>query len=175
MKRYLLGTIVILLCAGASHAQGVLYGASKSGQLFTINLNTGAGTLVGNIPIGTKGQPPGTTEIVYDNATGRAFDQFNAQNFAGQEFDINTGTAIGPRISNGGAYDGLEWVGLTLFGTAVFSDQGESELRILNPYAGTSSSIGPTGMQGINGLAYDQFTGIMYGSAGGPWVRRVWS
>ena len=67
MKRYLLGTIVILLCAGASHAQGVLYGASKSGQLFTINLNTGAGTLVGNIPIGTKGQPPGTTEIVYDN------------------------------------------------------------------------------------------------------------
>ena len=167
MKRYLLGTIVILLCAGASHAQGVLYGASKSGQLFTINLNTGAGTLVGNIPIGTKGQPPGTTEIVYDNATGRAFDQFNAQNFAGQEFNINTGAAVGPRISNGGAYDGLEWVNSTLYGTAVFSDQGESELRILDPYAGTSSSIGPTGMQGINGLAYDQITGIMYGSAGG--------
>src|SRR6266481_1192552 len=166
MKRYLLGTIVILLCAGASHAQGVLYGASKSGQLFTINLDTGAGTLVGNIPIGTKGQPPGTTEIVYDNATGRAFDQFNAQNFQGQEFDINTGAAIGPRISNGGAYDGLEWVGSTLYGTATLITGGDSKLRILNPYAGTSVLIGPTGMAGINGLAYDETAGIMYGSTG---------
>src|SRR5438552_19119790 len=100
MKRYLLGTIVILLCAGASHAQRVLYGASKSEQLFTINLNTGAGTLTGNIPIGTKGQPPGTTEIVYDNATGRTFDQLNAQNVSSHEFNINTCTAIGPPNSN---------------------------------------------------------------------------
>ena len=167
MKRLLLGTIIILFCAGASYAQGVLYGASKSGQLFTINLSTGAGTFVGNIPIGTKGNPPGTTEIVFDNATGRAFDQFNAENFAGQEFDINTGAAIGPRISNGGSYDGLEWVGSTLYGTATFNEKGDSELRILNPYTGTSTLNGPTGMAGINGLAYDQTTGIMYGSTGG--------
>ncbi len=169
MKRHLLGTIVILLCASASasYAQGVLYGASKSGQLFTINLSTGAGTLVGKIPIGTKGQPPGTTEIVFDNATGRAFDQFNAENFAGQEFDINTGAAIGPRISNGASYDGLEWVGSTLYGTATVNEKGDSELRTLDPYSGTSTLIGPTGMAGINGLAYDQTTGIMYGSTGG--------
>ena len=167
MKRHLLGTIVILLCASASYAQGVLYGASKSGQLFTINLSTGVGTLVGKIPIGTKGQPPGTTEIVFDNATGRAFDQFNAENFAGQEFDINTGAAIGPPISNGGSYDGLEWIGSTLYGTATLNEKGDSELRTLDPYSGTSTLIGPTGMAGINGLAYDQTTGIMYGSSGG--------
>src|SRR5438045_3245985 len=43
----------------------VLYGATKDAQLFSINLNTGAGTLIGTLPGG------GSTEIEFDNSTGR--------------------------------------------------------------------------------------------------------
>jgi hypothetical protein len=145
-----------------------LFGSSKSGQLFSIDLTTGAGTLIGNIPVGTLPAPfNGTTEIVYNNSTKRAFSQFNDGNFAGQEFNINTGAAIGSPISNGGSYDGLEWVGSTLYGAVIFSAGGPSQLKTLNPFTGTSTLIGSTGIGPIDGLAYDQTTGTMYGTTGG--------
>jgi hypothetical protein len=145
-----------------------LFASSKSGQLFSVNLITGAGTLIGNIPVGTLPAPlNGTTEIVYNNSTRRAFSQFNDGNFAGQEFNINTGAAIGSSISNGGSYDGLEWVGSTLYGAVITSSGGQSQLKTLNPFAGTSTLIGSTGIGPIDGLAYDQTTGIMYGTTGG--------
>src|SRR4030095_10021328 len=75
-----------------------LYGASRNGQLFTVNLSTGAGTLVGSL------HTAGSTEIDFNNDTRRAFTQFPDGAFAGQEFDINTGEALGVPLANGGSF-----------------------------------------------------------------------
>jgi hypothetical protein len=137
-----------------------LYGSTRAGQLFTINLNTGVGTLIGNLPIQT-------TEIEFDNLTGRAFAQAPDGAFFGQEFNINTAAGIGPTISNGASFNGMEWVGSTLYATAIPGPGGPSTLRTLNPFTGTSTTIGSTGFGPIAGLAYDATAGIMYGITGG--------
>jgi PKD repeat protein len=145
------------------HAGGstILYGSTRGGQLFTIDLSTGAGSLVGNLPIQT-------TEIEFDILTSRAFAQAPDGSFFGQEFDINSGAGIGGTISNGASFNGMEWVGSTLYATAIGGPGGPSTLRTLNPFAGTSTIIGPTGFGPIAGLAFDPSSGIMYGITGGP-------
>jgi Calx-beta domain len=144
-----------------------LYGASTNGELFTVDLNTGAGTFVGNLPFGTAA---GSTEIVFNNATRQSFDEFSPGTsgfFGGQQFDITTGAGIGGLVPTGGAFNGLEWVGSTLFGTMITSGQGASQLRTLDPVGGSSTLIGATGMGPIAGLAYDQAASVMYGITGG--------
>ena len=110
------------------------------GTLFTVNLTTGAGSLVGSLPTGA------TTEIEYDQLTGRAFAQAGGLSFFGSEFNITTGAAIGGFIINDHTFTGLEWVGSTLYGTSIDATNGPSTLRILNPWTGVSSSIGLTGV-----------------------------
>src|SRR4030095_15954304 len=51
-----------------SNRDSTLYGASRNGELFTIDPATGHGTLVGLLPFAT-------TEIEYANLLGRAFAQ----------------------------------------------------------------------------------------------------
>jgi hypothetical protein len=76
------------------HASGeTLYGASRDGELFTIDPATGAGTLVGVIP--------GPSTEIEVNAADRAFSQFSDGAFAGQEFDIDTGAGIAAPPSTG--------------------------------------------------------------------------
>jgi hypothetical protein len=152
-RRWVLGQI--------APATSILYGSSRFGQLFTIDVNTGAGMLVGQLPIGT-------TEIEIDNLSGRAFAQAPDGSFFGQEFDITTGAGIGGPIFDGGSFTGLEYVGATLYGTAIFGPRGESQLRTLDPQTGVSALIGPTGTGPISGLAYNAATHVMYGITGGP-------
>jgi hypothetical protein len=144
------------------HVSGAtLYGANRSGALFTIDLATAAGASVGNLP-------SSSTEIEYDGLTGRAFSQLPDGAFAGQEFDIATGAGIGAPIFNGAAFTGQEFVASTLYATAIMGPGGLSTLRILDPFAGTSVIVGPTGVGPISGLAWDGAAGLMYGIAGGP-------
>src|SRR5262249_3306135 len=131
--------------------------------LFTINLTTGAGTLVGLLP----GAPTlGSTEIEFDNLAGRAFTQSSDGNFMVQQFDINTGAGIGPTVFDAGSYTGLEFVGSTLYGTVLTSGGGlpPSSLRFLNPPTGPSTFVGLTGVGPLAGLAYN---GTMSAIAGG--------
>jgi hypothetical protein len=160
MRGFTLG-IAMLLGANAAEAAPILYGSSATGQLFTINISTGAGTLVGTLPGG------GSTEIEFDNISGRAWTQAPDGLFTIQQFDINTGAGIGPPIPDAGSYTGLEFVGSTLYGTVITAGggSGPSTLRILNPLTGFSTLVGPTGVGPISGLAYN---GTMYGIAGGP-------
>ena len=139
-----------------------LYGATRNGELLTINLSTGAGTMVGNLP------STGSTEIEFNNDTRRAFTQFPDGSFAGQEFDLNTGGALGVPVVDGASFTGLEWVGTSLYGATVQTGRGASDLRILNPATGASTLIGATGiMNPLSGLAYDQTGAVMYGLTGG--------
>jgi hypothetical protein len=139
-----------------------LYGGTRNGQLLTINLSTGAGTMVGNLP------STGSTEIEFNNTTRRAFTQFPDGSFAGQEFDLNTGGALGVAVFDGASFTGLEWVGTSLYGATVQSGRSASDLRILNPTTGASTLIGATGVGNpLSGLAYDETAAVMYGLTGG--------
>ena len=138
-----------------------MYGSDTSGTLFTVNINTGAGSLVGNLPTGA------TTEIEYDQLTQRAFSQAAGTSFFGSEFNILTGAGIGGPITNNHTFTGLEWVGSTLYGASFDVTNGPSELRTLNPWTGSSTLIGLTGVGPISGLAYDANSGIMYGVQAG--------
>jgi len=154
----------VLMFAGAASAQ--LYGLSNGIDLFTIDITTGAGTLVG-----TMTDPGGTgsiTEMEYDEVSGRAFAQASDGAFYGFEFDITTATVIGGSIANSGAYNGLEVIGGMWYGTVIFGSAGPSELRTIDPFTGVSTLIGLTGIGPVSGLAYDQATATMYGVEGGP-------
>jgi hypothetical protein len=140
----------------------VLYGNSREGALFMVDIVTGAGTSVGQLPIMS-------TEIEHDNATQRSFAQATDGSFFGVEFDIPSGDAIGAPIYNGASFTGLEFVGTSLFGAAILDGGGNapSILAILDPWAGTSTLVGPTSVGAISGLAYQESSGVLYGIRGG--------
>ncbi|MFN0277104.1 MAG: PQQ-dependent sugar dehydrogenase [Pyrinomonadaceae bacterium] len=143
------------------NCNNTLYGSDTSGMLFTVNTNTGVGSLVGTLPTGA------TTEIEYDRITGRAFAQAGGTSFFGQEFNLTTGAGIGNQIPNAHTFTGLEWVGSELFGTSIDTNNGPSSLRILNPWTGTSTLVGATGQGPISGLAYDAGSNTLYGVTAG--------
>jgi len=145
-----------------------LYGGTRNGELLTVNLSTGAGTMVGSLP------SSGSTEIEFNNNTRRAFTQFPDGSFAGQEFDITTGAALGSPVADAASFTGLEWVGTSLYGATVQSGRSASDLRILDPATGASTLIGATGVGNpLSGLAYDETAAVMYGLTGGAGMGGV--
>jgi hypothetical protein len=149
---------------------GTLYGSDQLGNLFTVNITSGVAT-----PIG----PPGTlsagsvagigccTEIEYDPTTGRAWAQDRDGAFVITEFSIDTGALIGRPRSDGGSFNGLEYVGVTLYGAFIMETFG-STLATLDPTTGVVSAIGLTGVDPLSGLAWDSSTATMYAVDGGP-------
>ena len=146
---------------GFGSASAVLYGTDRDGSLFTIDLTTGLGTLVGTLP-------SSTTEIEWDPIAGRAFLQASNGSFFAQEFDITTGGAVGSPVGNGGAFNGLELIAGALFGASVPGPMMPSTLSRLDPLTGTSIPIGLTGLGPIAGLAFDPSSETLYGIEGGP-------
>ncbi len=157
----LIGVLIIGIDANRSDAAVLLYGSTKDGDLFTVNLGSGAGTFVGDVQFET-------TEIEFDNSTGRAWLQLPDGSFQMSEFDITSATGIGGLISNNASFTGLEFVGSTLYGASIQASQGPSTLGTLDPVTGISTPIGLTDVGPIAGLAFDIQNQIMYGIAGGP-------
>jgi hypothetical protein len=157
------------LCVETTSGQpGVLRASSREGAYVTLDLATGQSSFVGYVPYGSN-------EIEYDPLSGRAFSQLPDGNFQGIEFDVATGAAIGSLIYDGASYTGLEWVGPQLYGTVIYGPGSGSELRILQPFTGASTLVGPTGRGPISGLAYDAASGILYGVDGGSGAAHLLS
>jgi hypothetical protein len=142
----------------ASPAAAML-GVTHDGELVSIDIRTGAATLIGPLP-----EP--MTEAVYDSANDRLYAQGSNGSFTLYEIEPATGSQISV-VSTTGAYTGLEFVGGVLYATMITGGGGDSDLVTVDPATGTASIIGPTGYQGITGLAYDTSTSTMYGSVGG--------
>jgi hypothetical protein len=140
-----------------------MYASTSYGEYLSIDLATGAGTLVGYLPFGGT---YGATEIDYDPISGRAFVQARDGGFIGSEFNPFNGAAIGSPISDGASFTGLEFIAGTLYGTAIYGPCAASELRTLDPWSGASTLIGPTGVGPISGLAYDTGTATLFGITG---------
>lgn len=93
---------VSLAAAGEAFAGGTFYGSGTTGEVFTIDIATGAGTLVGTLPpLCFGGTAAGVTEIEFDNFSGRAFAACFGDSFSGFEVDISMyGIAGGPGPAN---------------------------------------------------------------------------
>ena len=155
-------------------AAGTLYGSSNTGpntarvpELLTMDIGTGAGTIVGSLPFAGPAPTGGVTEIVCQPgatsvATAICYAQQSDGGFQISRFDLSTGAAIGAPVADGDSFSGLAYVGSTLYGAAIVA----GTLRTLNPVTGASVAIGPTGVgDPIAGLAWDGTT--MYGIEGG--------
>jgi hypothetical protein len=172
-----LGLVAVAQAAGAASTLYGSYnqpcgGCDGTATLATVNVGTGSATTVGTLPFSTAPNNPGVTEIVCQpNATSAATAICYAQ-AAGNtdlisQFNLSTGAAIGAPVADNFSFNGLAYVGSTLYGTS--SDGGGLfSLRTLNPVTGASVKIGPTGLsQPIVGLAWNGTT--MYGISGnGP-------
>jgi len=156
--------LVVLAAPGAIRAQQ-LYGCDNEGRLFAVDVLTGVGTEVCELPLFPD---PGATEIEYDDMTFRAFVQARDGAFIGQLVDMFTCEPLtGTTPTNDLAFTGLEFVGGILYGTAIPYSLEPSHLMILDPETGAVTMIGPTGQGPIPGLAWDPLTGLMYGITGG--------
>jgi hypothetical protein len=136
-----------------------LYASDSQGVLYFVDHITGLATP-------TCGLPLPATEIEYDNLTNRAILQEVDGGFRHQEFDINTCAPLGAPIPNGAAFNGLEYVGNTLYGTGQFGCT-ISELHIIDRNTGGTILIGPTGVGPISGLVWDGVNDFLYGVVGG--------
>jgi hypothetical protein len=154
--------------AAANGDGGVLLGCTSDGQLFYIvQFVTGEGEWVYDLPTaGYDGSGDGATEIEFDNLTGNAWVQGSDGSFIDQGFNICNGAPTTDPVYNDYAFNGLEFVGPVLYGTGITDACGPSELRILDPFTGASTLVGPTGMGPISGLAWDPVNEIMYGTTG---------
>jgi hypothetical protein len=153
----------VLLLGSPARAQD-LYGCDNAGQLFVVNTVTGAGAFVCDLPTHPD---PGATEIEYDENSAVAFVQARDGVFSGQRFDVSNCSPTGALVPTSNlAFNGLEFVGGVLFGTAVLDQCAPSILATLDPATGVSATIGPTGQGPIAGLAWEPGTQTMYGITG---------
>ncbi len=139
--------------------QGVMYGSDNVGHLFTLNLTTGQPTLVCQLPASS-------TEIEYDASSGRLWAQESDGSFRIGGFDPASCARVSGPTTDGNAFNGLEYVGSTLYGTGITYACGPSTLFILDPVTGATTAIGATGMSPISGLAWSAATSTMYGITG---------
>ena len=124
--------IATLPVVRASSAAAQMLATDHTGRLFVVNTMSGAGTYVCDLP--TFGGL-GSTEIEFNNSTGRGIVQGIDGAYMHQEFSPPGCTALGPPISNGWAFNGMEWVGSTLYGTGQ-TGCTDATLCTIDPRAG---------------------------------------
>lgn len=161
--KYALKVALVLSALAAAPAHAVMLGSDQFGNLFSVNLTTGAGAL-----IGTELNFPLSTEIEYDTGTGTLYSE--ETNGSVNLHTINPATGLSTGFVTHGccALTGMEFVGSTLYVTNIMAGGGSpSTLETINTTTGVLTPIGPTGVLNVTGLAYDAAAGIMYGVAGG--------
>lgn len=156
---YLFCAAILLMIPRVALSQ-YLHGTDNDGRMFFINLSTGAGSFLCNLPVHPD---PGVTELEFDFVTMRGVIQTRDGIFSSQIVDIFNCVAFAGEVFNGWAFNGLEYVDGVLYGTAIANSCEPSQFMILNPYTGATTLIGPTGMGPISGLAWNGFLQVMYG------------
>ena len=164
MNRRLFAIILLLVGITFSINSAAVMFANDQTDLYTIDLNTGAPTLVGSTGV----QVP-LTEIEYDNNTGRLYGASGGGTSSIEELNPATGASISSTPHVFGALNGLEYVGSTLYGTFIPAGGGAapSTLVTVDTTTGVLTTIGVTGFGPISGLAYDALSMTMFGVSAG--------
>jgi large repetitive protein len=140
------------------------------GNLYVFDMANGSETVVGSLPLDN------ITEITANNAPGgQDWLEYGANLYKGQQFNINTGAAIGAAVANvtHDNFNAMTYIGNTLYatGTSTTGGTAPSFLFTLNPTTGTATPVGTTGATGINGpvsgIAYNAANNTLYGIEGG--------
>ncbi len=138
------------------------YGSDKAGNIFLFDPNIPSVT-----PLGNTGTGIGSTEIECTSDGTSCFSQTIDGAFSIEPVVLNIPSLLGPPVFDGSAFNGLEYVGSTLYGASILGPCGPSVLSTLDPSTGISFPIGPTNTgRPMSGLAYDTTSGIMYGVDG---------
>jgi uncharacterized repeat protein (TIGR01451 family) len=149
----------------------------NGGALFSIDLGTGAGGLIGQMPEWLA------AEIEYNNSTGRLFASMGFNPWYGDgigprlyELDPKTAEPLGyVELEELCSLPGLEFVDGTLYGTCSYYRDGDADLYTIDPDTGDMNYVGDTGVGTlIHGLAYDESSGIMYGLEAGEGPNELW-
>src|SRR5262249_40420205 len=126
----------------SEYSNDLLYGSTgntATGQLYVFDLSNGNATLVGNLP------GANVTEIVTNPANGQAWLEYGNNQFKGQQFNINTGAAIGSVVSNvtHQNFNGMTYINGVLYATGTPSTGGASPstLYTLDPTTGTATAV----------------------------------
>lgn len=191
MKRLFVVTAVLLFCIAATIAQaGMLYYSqdSNSTGLYSLDINTGAPTLIGSTSVTTQTiglSPSPTNSILYGskpfgflhiNADGSGSSQFGSLGIEGLAYDPindvvygaingafftvnpNTGAQIVNLAGPGGDMEGLAYNNGLIYGL-----MSGGTLRSYNILGGTWTTIGNTGINFDQiGLAYDSDLDLLY-------------
>lgn len=165
VKLFAIFATTIVLAVQAASVSADMYGANAAGQLFTIDVATGAGTSVGDLPLsGDADCCEGYNEIAYDESTGTAWAQERDGNFRAQPFNLNDASAAGPAVENGASWHAWEFIGSTLY-AAGFAGNMNNGFATMDPAVGIASvSIIIDGTWDAV-LSSDVFTGIAYDGA----------
>jgi hypothetical protein len=110
--------------------------------------------------IGAAGAGPGSTEIEFGEGTLYSAGSADSTLYT---INPNNGTATGSVSHLSGSFNGLEFVGNTLYGAHVPGPSTASTLGTVNTTTGAFSAIGLTGQLSLSGLAYDTGTSTMWG------------
>ena len=159
----ILAFVLITLSTTASAQESPTFlGCSQFGDLFSIDVAEQSVTYIGQMPALLA------TEIEFDTTTGTLWaEEFAIYEYL-HEIDPDNGESLRSVQHSLGALNGLEFVGSTLYGTFNENPAESSTLVTVDTETGVLSTIGPTGVGPISGLAYDEATGVMYGvTAGG--------
>jgi len=168
MKKIALCTLALGMFIFVSPLHAVMLGVTNgsgdgdgpdTGELVSIDLLTGAATLIGPLPLTM-------TEAVFDAANQKLYAQGSNGSFVLFEIDPATGSQIS-EVPTTGAYNGMVFVGSTLYAAMITEGGGPSSLVTVDPVTGIATEIGPTGFPGITGLAVDSNSNTMYGTVGG--------
>ncbi len=150
------------------------------GALFSVDLDSGAGSLIGQMPEWLA------SEVEYDNLSGRLFAAQGFEPWYGDdpgprlyELDPATGAEMGyADLDEDCALPGLEFVGDTLYGSCSEYPGADPYLATVDPDTGDVTMVGGYMYvyDQIHGLAYDESSGIMYGlEAGGGTYNDLWA
>jgi hypothetical protein len=159
--------VVVWMLAGPAEAAGTLYGAGPNGFLIRIDVATGVGTLVSTLPTLCTNTGNAVTEIEFSNSSRRAFAQCGDGDFSGFEFDPDTGAGLSAEIPNGSTFNGLEAIGSLWYGASITAANGPSTLHTLDPFTGSTTPIGLTGVGPLSGIARDRRSGVVYAISAG--------
>lgn len=151
MKRFLLVGALLAACALPLCGQSLLT-VSWTGQAHTIDATTGSGSLLG--PVGFSSlnslarDPVSGSYYTMSNTTLVSVDPATGQGTGLGSFAVNTVAAL--------AVDSQGTLHAIVNGTP-------DSLYTFDPASGTPTLIGSTGLQGIQGLAFDPLTGQLFG------------
>ena len=120
-------------------------------NLYTINLQTGAATLVGAHNIDDM------FSLAYDTATSTLYGESSTGNF----YSLSTTNGAATLIGNNGVYPG----GLTYradINQLVLLGAGTATFYSINPNTGNATALGGSGFVNDNGLAWDPVQGKFF-------------